>query len=125
MAIKDTNAMIAGMNPALQPGTWHFCTLAPGDPRLEVALAVMREPEGVSAILHSRDAPDGAMPMAHILLQVTSALDGVGLTAAVSAALAHQQIPCNIVAGHHHDHVFVPQAMAAAALACLQHRAQD
>jgi hypothetical protein len=54
---------------------------------------------------------------------VHSALDGTGLTAAVSAALAAAGIPCNMVAAFHHDHVFVPAAMAARALAVLQQRA--
>ena len=123
-AVKDSKAMIAGMNPALQPGTWYFCTLPPGDPRAATALATMREPEGLSAILSKEDATDTSMPMAHILLPVISALDGVGLTAAVSTTLADAGIPCNVVAGHHHDHIFVPLDQAPLAVARLQHRAK-
>lgn len=44
-------------------------------------------------------------------LQVYSALEGVGLTAAVSQTLAEHDIPCNIVAAFQHDHVFVPSAL--------------
>ena len=54
-----------------------------------------------------------------ITLQVHSALDGVGLTAAVAGALAAQGIACNMVAAYHHDHAFVPEAQAEAALAVL------
>lgn len=43
-----------------------------------------------------------------IALQVHSALAAVGLTAAVSAALAEANISCNVVAGYHHDHLLVP-----------------
>jgi hypothetical protein len=39
---------------------------------------------------------------------VQSSLDAVGLTAAVSAKLAAIGIPCNVLAGYHHDHVLVP-----------------
>ncbi|MEM8579218.1 MAG: ACT domain-containing protein [Pseudomonadota bacterium] len=122
-AVRETAAMIAGMRPALQPGTWSFVTLGPDDPRLSQALATMREPEGLSVILPAGD--DDPLPMAHILLQVTSALDGVGLTAAVSTALAAADIPCNVVAGHHHDHIFVPQSQANAALRILERRAAE
>ena len=58
-------------------------------------------------------------PMRCITLDVNSALDGVGLTAAVASALAERQIPCNVVAAYHHDHVFVPQQQADAAVAVL------
>jgi hypothetical protein len=59
------------------------------------------------------------LPMACITLTVQSALDGVGLTAAVSGALAEAGIPCNMVAAFHHDHVFVPEDRAGEALAIL------
>ena len=58
--------------------------------------------------------------MRRIVLQVFSALDGVGLTAAVATALANEGIPCNMIAGYHHDHVFVPSAMAGRAVAVLR-----
>lgn len=55
---------------------------------------------------------DAGNPMRCITLKVYSALDGVGLTAAVASALAGQGIPCNMVAAYHHDHVFVPSDKA-------------
>ncbi|QOF70735.1 ACT domain-containing protein [Aminobacter sp. SR38] len=58
--------------------------------------------------------------MRRITLNVYSALDGVGLTAAVATALARHAIPCNMVAAYHHDHAFVPAARAEAALASLE-----
>ncbi|MDT7624031.1 MAG: uncharacterized protein QOF99_4932, partial [Pseudonocardiales bacterium] len=39
--------------------------------------------------------------------------------AAVSAQLATGGISCNVVAGYHHDHLFVPADRAADALALL------
>ena len=61
--------------------------------------------------------------VARITLDVNSALDGVGLTAAVAQALAARGIAANVVAGFHHDHVFVPAAQGEAALAALEARA--
>jgi hypothetical protein len=77
-----------------------------------MALGWFREREGVSLILERSTAAtlgfDVSLPVRRIVLQVHSALDGVGLTAAVSAALCAEAIPCNVVAAYHHDHIFVP-----------------
>jgi hypothetical protein len=42
------------------------------------------------------------------------------LTAAVSRTLADAGIPCNMLAGFHHDHVLVPAARVDDAAACLR-----
>ncbi|MEL6410886.1 MAG: ACT domain-containing protein, partial [Pseudomonadota bacterium] len=63
---------------------------------------------------------EAELPMARITLSVHSALDGVGLTAAVSGLLANNAIPCNMVAAFHHDHVFVPVDQAERAMQLLQ-----
>ena len=125
-AIRDRDAMIAGMAPCLMPGHFHFCTVA--DPALigqalPVAIGTFHEAEGVSLIL-----PEAAVlalglamgdPMRQITLQVHSALDGIGLTAAVAGVLAGAGIACNMVAAFHHDHAFVPAADADRALDLL------
>lgn len=119
--IHDTAAMIAGMAPMRRPGAWVFVTS--DDPALRAAaIATIREPEGLSLIVPAELAP-GGIEMAQITLEVHSALDGVGLTAAVATALAEAGIPCNMVAGHHHDHAFVPADRAGEALDILRARA--
>lgn len=104
------------MAPLLDKRAWRFVVVAdavlPAD-----AFALIREDEGVTAIVPD----DGdAAGFARITLMVHSALEGVGLTAAVSTALAEAQIACNVVAGLHHDHLFVPWARRHEALAILQ-----
>lgn len=121
-AVRDTAAMIAGMAPVLDPGAWVFCTTTgPAPPE---ALATFAEAEGLSLILPLEAAErlgfDAALPMRRIALTVQSALDGVGLTAAVAGALARAGIPCNMVAAFHHDHAFVPADRAEEALAILE-----
>ncbi|MEQ9259134.1 MAG: ACT domain-containing protein [Roseovarius sp.] len=129
--VRESAAMIAGMAPEIDGETWHFCTVADDAVaalHFPEALGLFREAEGVSLILPEEAARrhgfDTAMPMARITLTVHSALDGVGLTAAVAGALAEEGIACNMVAGYHHDHAFVPRADAARALAILQELAK-
>lgn len=123
--VRDTAAMIAGMHPVLDEDVYHFCSVSGSpDEAVAVALAVFREDEGLSLILSEREARrldlSTTMPMRRIRLSVFSALDGVGLTAAVAGVLAREGIPCNMVAAYHHDHVFVPAPLAGRALALLQ-----
>lgn len=125
--VRDTTAMIAGMAPVRDPETWHFCTTDDrelAERARPLALAVFGEEEGTSLILPDEAARDLGfaveMPMSRITLSVHSALDGVGLTAAVARALADAHIPCNVVAAYHHDHVFVPEELAEDAVAVLR-----
>lgn len=125
--VRDTAAMIAGMDPALQPGAVVFCATqdrAIVAAALPDARALVTEPEGVTLVLPvDRAEALGfavVLPMRQITLRVHSALDGVGLTAAVSGALAAAGIPCNVIAGAHHDHLFVPAAQADMAVSVLK-----
>lgn len=120
--VRDTAAMISGMRPELRPGCYVFA--ASDEPDLAArAIGTFREEEGVSLILAVEDARAAGLPldlpMRQITLRVLSALDGVGLTAAVAGALARRGIPCNMVAALRHDHVFVPADRADEALAVL------
>ena len=116
--VSDLNGMLAGMAPLLNPEPWRFL-LVSGDAPAD-AFALIREDEGVTAIVPAQDGD-----FARITLQVHSALDGVGLTAAVAGALAAAGIACNVVAGFHHDHLFVPWERRAEALELLQRLSQS
>ena len=115
--VRDRSAMVDGMAPVLDGTTWVF--VQSEDPALVAqALGTFREAEGLTLILPEA-ANAGGLPMARITLTVHSAPDGVGLTAAVSTALASAGIACNVVAAFHHDHLFVPEDRGEEALAIL------
>ncbi|WP_415921917.1 ACT domain-containing protein [Tateyamaria sp. SN6-1] len=126
MPVSDTHAMIAGMTPVLRPGDWVFCTVANGTIP-EDAFAMIREVEGMTLILPLDTAQaaghDTSVVMRLITLNVFSDLEGIGLTAAVSSALAAAGISCNVVAAYHHDHIFVGAADAARAVTILNQTA--
>ena len=127
--VQAASGMIAGMNPVLDTVTYVFCCIREGSsPEMDAAwahaLVSFREEEGLSLVLPIAVARGFGLPcdlpMRRIILTVFSALNGVGLTAAVACALAGEGIACNIIAAFHHDHVFVPESKADAALAALR-----
>ncbi|NOE26202.1 ACT domain-containing protein [Ruegeria sp. HKCCD6157] len=118
--ITDTDAMIAGMHPDLQPGEFAFVVWPEDKPWPQGTRASCAEAEGLSLVVPIAAAPQDAVAMRCITLQVHSSLEGVGLTAAVSSALARAGIPANMVAGYHHDHVYVPSGCSQDALRILQ-----
>ncbi|XUU61858.1 ACT domain-containing protein [Erythrobacter sp. HA6-11] len=123
--ISKTSAMIAQMDPELDSMRYCFVIVTPdiAPQVLGSALATFREDEGVSAIVPESLAHELEIEgpvFARITLQVHSGLESVGLTAAVSGALAEVGIACNVVAAYHHDHLFVPVMRAEEALAVLQ-----
>jgi hypothetical protein len=91
------------------------------------ALAIIYEDEGVTHVVERSTADARGWShdyvAAWITLRVHSSLAAVGLTAAVSRALADQGISCNILSGFYHDHVLVPVERASDAMAALRHLA--
>ena len=122
--ISDLATLLASMRPELHAGTWAWCTLPPGTPAGDVdAVATMREAEGLTLVVAEADAITRGWPIAFrsawVTLTVHSDLAAVGLTAAFARALGDAGVPCNVVAGVHHDHLFVPVGRAADAMAAL------
>ena len=124
--VSERAAMVRHMSPRLAPGRFVFRTIADDAEAaslLPLAQGMFREAEGLSLILPAQD--DAQDAMRQITLDVNSSLEGVGLTAAVLAALAAHGIACNVVAAYHHDHVFVPEKDAETALDVLINLARD
>jgi len=125
---KDLARLIAGMAPVLFGEAWGFA-FVPEDflrvPDLGAEdFALIREAEGLTLIapvvrLEALGLDAGA-PMARISLGIHSALEAVGLTAAIAGALADAGVSANVVAGFYHDHIFVPWADRAAAMVVLE-----
>ena len=112
------------MKPLLNEGEFVFCTFSDtGNIYLSQAICVFKELEGVSVIFPKSVADDMHFNYFYIsswiTLMVHSSLEAVGLTAAVSAALAKENISCNTVAGFHHDHIFVAKKDAEKAMRVL------
>ena len=116
---------LPNLDPELHEGVYVFTTVPPGTDLAGLGVvATMHEPEGLTLVLPESQAEqhgfDLAFRCAWITLWVDSALESVGLTAAFARALAEESIACNVIAGTHHDHLFVPVDRAADALQCLR-----
>ena len=121
---SDLLTLIAQMSPSLDGQVWAFVSVddVSSEYVAEHALATFRETEGTTLIVPWERAEEFEVcsePMARITLNIHSSLEAVGLTAAVSQALASEAISANMVAGFYHDHIFVPQTAGERAVACL------
>lgn len=76
------------------------------------AAAVIVEDEATTKIVEQAVADDHGLPYTFVAAWITctieSDLEAVGMTAAISRALAHHDIACNVLAGSRHDHLLVP-----------------
>ena len=121
---SDLLTLIAQMSPSLDDQVWVFVSggEVSSEYVAEHALATFREAEGTTLIVPWEKAEEFDVcsePMARITLNIHSSLEAVGLTAAVSQALASEAISANVVAGFYHDHIFVPQTAGERAVASL------
>ncbi len=123
--------MLAGMDPLLHELPYVFMhedRWTDFSIELSGMFASMHEEEGttyVFALDQEWEMAEGLPRFARITLQVHSDLEGVGLTAAVSSALAEAGISCNVIAAFHHDHLFVPWDRRLEAMAILKQLAND
>ncbi len=119
----DLDELLSGMDPVHNPGRYVYCTLPGRVPAGLRPVVTVAEPEGVTFVVAQEEADALGLPYTYVAawltLRVHSALEAVGLTAAVATALAERGISCNVVAGFHHDHLFVPVHEADRALETL------
>jgi hypothetical protein len=122
----DIDKLLALLQPVLLDGEYVFCSspsLRYGDLDELQPIASYQEKEGLSLLLSKSTADSAGLSYSSVFcgitLSVHSSLDAVGFTAAVANKLASSGISANVIAGHYHDHVFVPADKAKLALALL------
>ncbi|WP_395402368.1 N-acetyltransferase [Arthrobacter sp. UC242_113] len=120
---KNLQTLLASMRPVVREGEYVYALWPHGKPLAGHIEAAVREAEGLTVVLPRAEADAMELPYdfvaAWITLEVHSALEAVGLTAAVSRALTQARISCNVLAGFHHDHLLVPVGDSARAVEVL------
>ncbi|HEU4459991.1 MAG TPA: ACT domain-containing protein [Methylibium sp.] len=121
---RDLATLQREMAPQLHAPTFVYCCF----PDFQVPsgirpICTFREAEGLTAIVEKSQAQESNTSYCFearlITLRVHSSLEAVGFMALVAGQLAQARIPCNVVAGYHHDHLFVPTERADDALSLL------
>lgn len=120
----DLATLLRTLSPRLNPGDYVFCCLPESSATVPPeAIGSFRETEGLTLILPREAAERLSLRYdylaAWITLEVHSSLAAVGLTAAFAGALAAHGVSCNVIAGYHHDHLFVAREDAERAMAVL------
>ena len=108
MSERDLGRLLAGLAPAVRPVPYVVVETDADVP----AAAVIVEDEATTKIVEQTVADIHGLPYSFVAAWITctieSDLEAVGMTAAISRALADADIPCNVLAASRHDHLLVP-----------------
>jgi hypothetical protein len=103
-----------------RPGTFVYVSRSSA---VTGAVATIDETEGVTSVVERAVAErlglTWSFEAAWLTVEAQTSLEAIGITAALATALAEVNIPCNVLAGFHHDHLLVPIEQADAAIAAL------
>jgi len=123
MSETDLPTLIRSMSPRLQPGVFVFVSTNAAHEGVR-PIMTFRETEGMTLIVPQDQAAAAGLratfPSRMITLEIASSLAAVGFLAAITTELAKAGIAVNPVSAFHHDHLFVPEARAEAAMTILQ-----
>ncbi|MBO1266549.1 N-acetyltransferase [Arthrobacter cavernae] len=120
---SDLKTLLESLHPVVRDGDYVYALWPHGKPLEGAVEAAVREAEGLTVVLRREEADRLGLRYdfvaTWITLQIHSALEAVGLTAAVSTALTAAGISCNVLAGFHHDHLLVPAGQSGRAMDVL------
>lgn len=120
--LSNFDEILAALDP--QPEGVYVFTCVSEVPAGLTPFAQICEAEGTTIVCTYDQAREAGLSLEHsyarITLGVESALNSVGLTAAITQTIASRSIACNVIAGFHHDHIFVQADRQAEALELLK-----
>jgi hypothetical protein len=120
----ELSKLISTLSPKLNMGEYVFSTVVNVDSiDRNDTVCEFKELEGTTIVIERKKADALNLEYGYIAswitLMVHSSLEAVGLTAVFSAELAKKGISCNVIAGYHHDHIFVDKKDTDAAMQAL------
>ncbi len=127
---KDLDVLLKKMHPFLNKGEFVFF-YSPKIKKeiLNDAILLFKETEGTTVILPKTIADNLNIEYTSIFswitLLVNSSLNAIGFTAKFSSELARHNINCNVIAGYHHDHIFVNKTNSERAIEILKQLSEN
>ena len=101
-----------------------FCCLHSNPFKDEDVVMAFKEQEGMTYIVTQASAEllgiEFEQSWAWISVDTKTQLNATGITAHIATILGTHEIPCNVVAAFHHDHLFVPFELGSKALRVLR-----
>ena len=129
MVEADLSKLLSSLSVTRRDGLWRFETIQPEQASWadlvtlrgvrDIAM-MFQETEGLTLITSALNETPQDCRWVWLELSVFSDLQAVGFLARVAGALSAADVPCNAVAAFHHDHIFVPEAKAEAAINALE-----
>lgn len=108
--MTDLHEILGALRPYVRQGAYVYVT-AETPPEVDCHARIV-EDEGVTLVLDQAIADEHRLTydgvFGWITLEAHTSLQAVGITAAVSTALARVGLSCNVLAGYYHDHLLVP-----------------
>lgn len=128
--ITDLQTLLKTMSPEISDSSFVMVSM----PSEEIPLGLnaegtFREKEGITVICEEGEATKHSFAYEakykRITLCVHSSLEAVGFLHAISERLSQANISCNVVSAYYHDHLFVLESAADAALKVLDGLSQE
>lgn len=129
MAETDLSKLLGTLSVIRRDGVWRFETIDKDEASWAELVSLrdvrniamlFQESEGLTVITSAEDGTPEDNRWVWLELSVYSDLQAVGFLARVAAALSEAGVPCNAVAAYHHDHIFVPEGKADAAISAIE-----
>ncbi|WP_047869022.1 ACT domain-containing protein [Nocardiopsis sp. RV163] len=122
----ELERLLAGTRVRTRSGVYVFTTVPDRAslPEGVRPVATVVEDEALTVVCPRQEADAAGLPYdgaaAWITLEAPAGAREAALVAAVAAALTGAGLPCDVVSGFHHDHVFVPEEAEERAVAVLR-----
>ena len=129
MPESDLAKLLSTLRVHKRDGVWRYETIRTDEASwaelvnlraVRTIAMLFQETEGLTVITAADQDTPHHNRWVWLELSVYSDLQAVGFLARVSAALADADVPCNAVAAFHHDHIFVPEEKAQAAISAIE-----
>ena len=129
VAESDLSKLLGTLSVTRRDGVWRFETIDKDEASWAELVSLrdvrdiamlFQEREGLSVITSAEALTPENNRWVWLELSVYSDLQAVGFLAQVAAVLTEADVPCNAIAAYHHDHIFVPEGKADAAIRAIE-----